>query len=293
MAPKGKTLADLRREIDGIDDALHDLLIRRAATSLATATDKRPDGGNGSLAASLRPAREAAILRRLIERHKGDLPPQVLVRIWREIIAASLMAQAKFHLHVFAGEGHDGFLDLAHAYFGSLTPIRSHARASQVVHACAEEPNSLGLVPLPEAEEQGLAWWGQLAPAGQPGPRIIAKLPFLADGEGTPSAYVIAAIEQELSGDDTTLLAIGVDAGLSRTKLQSLVKEAGFDGKLIAAGRAAEKNLPEDILIEVNGFVGKDDARLKLLAANAGESILRLDPIGGFANPIVLPGAAP
>jgi hypothetical protein len=53
-----------------------------------------------------------------------------------------------------------------------------------------------------------------------------------------------------------------------------------------------EKKAPDEILLEVKGFVGKDDPRLAALAEMAGESIARVVPIGGYANPIVLPRAA-
>jgi len=293
MQEKIGTLEDLRREIDEIDDALHDLLIRRAEVSHAIAKVKQPaaDNGNGALVPALRPAREAAILRRLLARHRGDLPPQVLVRIWREIIAASLSVQSKFQLHVYAAETQPGFADLAHAHFGSLTPIRSHTRPSLVVHACSEEPNSLGIVPLPRIEEPGPAWWAQLAPAGEKGPRVVAKLPFVQDGEDALSAYAIGTVEQEPSGDDTTLLLLEIVPGVSRTTLQSFLKSAGLKGRLIAAGRLQEKNVPDEILVEVDGFIGKDDPRLAKLAKEAEEAIARVAPIGGFANPIMLPAA--
>jgi chorismate mutase len=284
------TLEDLRNEIDQIDDALQDLLIRRAEISHAIAKVKQPTArnGNGALVPALRPAREAAILRRLLMRHKGDLPPRVLARIWREIIAASLRVQSKFHLHVYAGENQTAFADLAHAHFGSLTPIRSHTRPSLVVHACAEEPNSLGIVPLPEIEEAGPAWWAQLAPAGEKGPRVLAKLPFVVDGEDGLCAYAIGMVEQEPSGDDTTLLLLEIAPGVSRTTLQALLKNAGFPARLVAAGRLLEKKVPDELLLEVKGFVGKDDVRLAALTEAAGEVIARVAPIGGFANPVML-----
>ena len=295
MPKQNETLEGLRGEIDEIDDALHDLLIRRAEVSHAIAKVKQPASiqGNGAIAPALRPAREAVILRRLIARHRGDLPPGVLARIWREIIAASLRVQSKFQLHVYAGENQTGFVDLAHAHFGSLTPIRSHTRPSMVVHACAEEPNSLGIVPLPLIEEPGPAWWAQLAPAGEKGPRVVAKLPFLVDGADVLSGYAIGTVEQEPSGEDTTLLLLEIAPGVSRTTLQSLLKNAGLPARLVAAGRLLEKSVPDEILLEVRGFVGKDDPRLAALAEMAGEVIARVVPIGGYANPIVLPRAAP
>src|SRR6185436_11811282 len=77
-----RTLESLRAEIDELDDRIHEALIQRAELSLAVREVK---GGGG---AALRPGREAAILRRLVERHRGALPGAVIVRLWREILAA-------------------------------------------------------------------------------------------------------------------------------------------------------------------------------------------------------------
>jgi chorismate mutase len=287
MGQELSQLNDLRKEIDSIDDTLHDLLIRRAEVSRAIAKVKQPEAGRQpvSLVNALRPAREAAILRRLLARHRGDLPARLIVRIWREIIAASLRVQSKFELHVLAGTE---FFDLARGYFGSLAPIRSHAKPTLVVHACAENFNSIGLLSVPEFEEPGASWWAQLAPAGQPGPRVIAKLPFVVDGEDMPSAYVIGAIEQAPSGDDTTLLLLEIAPGMSRTKLRSFLKDAGLDAVLAATGRLSDKKVPDEVLLAVKGFVAPEDERLKTLAEIAGDSILRIATIGGFANPVAL-----
>lgn len=236
----------------------------------------------------MRPAREALILRRLLARRPVELSPLLVVGIWREIISSSLRAQTSFHAHVFAGDGEAAYVGMARAYLGSETPIRTHGKPSLVIRACAEEQNALGVVPLPLIEEPGPAWWAQLAPAGERGPRIIARLPFVTEDDDAPTAYVIGAIEQEPTGDDTSLLLLEVAPGKSRTKLQDLLNEAGLPARLAAAGRIAEKNVPDEILLEVKGFVGKGDARLETLAKAAGDAIARIVPIGGFANPLVL-----
>ena len=284
------TLDDLRSEIDKIDDALQDLLARRVSLSRAIARAKLSESAAVTLGFAMRPAREALIMRRLLARHAGELAPQLVIGIWREIISSSLRAQTSFRGHVFAGDGEAAYVGMARAYFGSETPIRTHGKPSLVIHACAEDPNALGVVPLPLIEEPGSAWWAQLAPAGEKGPRIIAKLPIVAEDDA-PSAYVIGAIEQEPTGDDTTLLLLEVPPGKSRTRLQVLLKEVGLPGRLAAAGRIAEKNMPDEILLEVSDFVGKGDRRLAALAKAAGDAIARIVPIGGFANPVVLASA--
>jgi len=288
MQPVSGTLEDLRSEIDKIDDALQDLLARRAAISRAVAQVKRPGLSGVSLGSAMRPAREALILRRLLARRSNELSPLLVVGIWREIISSSLRAQTNFHGHVSAGDGETAYVGMARAYFGSETPIRTHGKPSLVLHACAEEENALGVVPLPLIEEGGPAWWAQLAPAGERGPRIIAKLPFVTEDDDAPSAYVIGAIEQEPTGDDTTLLLLEIAPGKRRNKLQALLNEAGLPARLAAAGRIAEKTVPDEILLEVKGFVGKNDTRLTTLAKAAGDAIARIAPIGGFANPVVL-----
>src|SRR5215813_2334776 len=163
-----QSLEDLRSEIDQIDDALQDLLVRRAAVtrSIARVKNGGAEPDHVPLSTALRPAREAVILRRLLARHAGALSPQLVVGIWREIIAASLRAQCEFRAHVYAEGDETAYVGMARAYFGSATPMRTHSKASLVVHACAEERNALGVVPLPQIEEPGASWWAQLAPAG-------------------------------------------------------------------------------------------------------------------------------
>lgn len=77
MTSSDATLQSLRRQIDRIDDQLHDLIMARAALVEQVAAAK-PDSG-----VPLRPGREAEILRRLIARHAGRFPKGALVRIWR------------------------------------------------------------------------------------------------------------------------------------------------------------------------------------------------------------------
>ena len=112
MSKQIETLEGLRGEIDEIDDALQDLLIRRAEVSHAIAKVKQPASvqGNGTIAPALRPAREAAILRRLIARHRGDLPPRV-----REALHERVQEQLPEIVHGITdeiGENIDQLLDI-------------------------------------------------------------------------------------------------------------------------------------------------------------------------------------
>ncbi|MEE8439364.1 MAG: chorismate mutase [Micropepsaceae bacterium] len=290
MSKNTETLGEFRAEIDTLDESLHDLLIRRAEITRAIAKVKQPvTESDGKVPPAIRPAREAQIIRHLLSRHKGDLPRRVIVRIWREIISASLQAQTKFHIHVYTGHDQGAFGDLVHAHFGSLTPVREHSRAAAVVQECAEEIDSLGVVPFPEMEQEGVPWWVQLAPPGQAGPRIIAKLPFiLHPEENQPTAFAIGPAEHEATGEDTTLIRIETEPGLSRAGLTTILRDAGFEANMISAGRITPGCEEGAILLAVEGFVSDQDPRLSAIRSSAGDSVLRIDPVGGFANPIVL-----
>ena len=62
------TLADLRREIDRIDETMHRLLMERSEI-IETLIGVKKTQASGS---AFRPGREADQMRRLAERHHGD-----------------------------------------------------------------------------------------------------------------------------------------------------------------------------------------------------------------------------
>src|SRR5919197_3024524 len=87
----------LRRRLDEIDDHLQDLLIDRAEIVSLVAASKK-DGNQPAF----QPAREAEIIRRLARRHRGSFPVANLVRMWREMLAATVGLQSPFSVAVFA-----------------------------------------------------------------------------------------------------------------------------------------------------------------------------------------------
>jgi len=96
MTRDNSNLSDLRREIDDIDNALHDLLMRRASVVERVKDMKQTAGG-----VKFRPGREAEIMRRLAARHTGPLSRNVVVRIWRELMSAFVSMQGPFVVSVW------------------------------------------------------------------------------------------------------------------------------------------------------------------------------------------------
>src|SRR5438105_2762260 len=148
-------LAELRREIDRIDEEMHALLMERGKIIDRLIKVKQTQE-NGS---AFRPAREAEMMRRLVERHRGILPLDTAEGIWRVIIATFTFVQAPFSVHADLSSGDAQMRDSARFHFGFTVPFVAHVGASAVVAAVSESKGALGLVPSFAAAG---AWWNAL-----------------------------------------------------------------------------------------------------------------------------------
>ena len=146
MSAAQNPLSELRRQIDEIDTALHDLIMRRTEVVQEIAAVKGRTNG----AAFHLPGREAEVIRRLVRRHKGPFPKPALVRIWREMISALIRLQGPFAVAVYAPDDRLAYWDLARDHYGALTPIVAHASTGQVVSAVTEGAAAIGVLPMPE-----------------------------------------------------------------------------------------------------------------------------------------------
>src|SRR5437868_13576415 len=163
-------LAELRKEIDRIDEAMHGLLMERGQIIDRLIASK----GTQESGSAFRPAREADMMRRLVQRHKGILPLDTAESIWRVIISTFTHVQAPFGVHADLSAGDAHMRDSARFHFGFTVPFVAHMGAAAVVAAVAESKDDLGLVPAFAAP--GGAWWTALE--FDTAPKIIARLPF-------------------------------------------------------------------------------------------------------------------
>jgi len=169
---KAPSLAELRREIDRIDEAMHGLLMERGEIiDRLIATKQTQETGS-----AFRPAREADMMRRLVDRHKGILPLDTAESIWRVIISTFTYVQAPFSVHADLSAGDAAVRDSARFHFGFTVPFVPHTDAPSVVAAVSDSRGDLGLVPAFGMAGVG-AWWSALA--SDTAPKIIARLPFV------------------------------------------------------------------------------------------------------------------
>ena len=281
MAEPAPTLDDLRRQIDAIDDQLHDLLMRRTDVVTTIAALKKTD-----LLPAIRPGREALILRRLVERHDGPFPRAILVRLWREILSATTGLQVNFAVTVHVPDDQPGFWDLARDHFGSHTPMTAYRSAKQVVHAVTEGQATVGVLGMPE-EGEADPWWPYLVTQDAQAPRVIARLPFAGRGNArgeNGDALAIGHGEAEATGADRSLLAVEMRSDVSRARVLAVLAGAGLEPSFlipIERKRGGSVNL-----LELEGMVAPKDAVLVAALEQLGDAVDRVFSLGSYARPI-------
>ena len=213
--PAPISLADLRAEIDRIDAAMHGLLMERGEIIGRLIQVKRTSESGSAF----RPAREADMMRRLVERHRGILPLDTAESIWRVIIATFTYVQAPFKVHADMSAGDAAMRDTARFHFGFTVPFVTHIGSSGVVAAIAASQGDLGLVPA-NAVAGAPAWWTALEGDG---PKIIARLPFVerADHPAGLPVYAIARPQPDALVTDVEMWSVRV-AGWSAKAAQAI-----------------------------------------------------------------------
>ena len=265
-------LPALRAELDRIDTAIHDLLMQRAEVVEHVARSGKP--------AAFRPGREASIIRRLLQRHRGNLPPAALVRIWRELLAGTTSMQGGFALSVSDGDTGAALTQLAREHFGGLTPLRVHGSAGQAMADVSQGVASVAVLPFPSDSD---TWWVSLL-HHEPRLYIIARLPFWnARPEGSPTAQslVVASTPPDESGDDRSFLGLECDSDISRARLSSELLAAGLKAETMLLLRLQGSPM-SNVLVEVEGYLTDDDPRLSRL----GSVLRRPVVVGSYALPV-------
>ncbi len=208
-------LADLRIEIDRIDEEMHGLLIKRGEIiDRLIAVKKSEETGS-----AFRPAREADMMRRLVKRHHGNLPLDTAESIWRVIISTFTYVQSPFAVHADLSAGDALMRDSARFHFGFTVPFVPHMGASSVVEAVTESRGDLGLIPAFATAGSG-PWWAALE--FDSAPKIIARLPFVERADH-PAAMPVFVVSR-----------VAADAMVTETEVWSL-RVSGWNGAAVNA----------------------------------------------------------
>jgi chorismate mutase len=221
-SPEKPSLDDLRKEIDRIDEAMHNLLMERGEIIDRLIAVKRSQ----ETGSAFRPVREAEMMRRLVKRHKGILPLDTAESIWRVIISTFTYVQAPFSVHADLSAGDALMRDSARFHFGFTVPFVPHMGAAGVVAAVSASKGDLGLVPALAVASAG-AWWSALE--FDAAPKIIARLPFVerADHPAALPVFVVSKVAADAMATEAGVWSVRV-SGWGAKPAQALAAAADF-----------------------------------------------------------------
>lgn len=265
--PAPPSLAELRKEIDAIDEQVHRLLMARGDIIDRLIQVKQTQ----EVGSAFRPAREASMMRLLVERHRGILPLDTIESIWRVIISTFTYVQAPFAVHADVSVGESAMRDSARFHFGFVVPYVAHFSGAAAVEAVAKSKGDLALV---SAVSSRTAWWNELEADGAP--KIIARLPFLerADHPAALPVFVISRVADDAMVTEVQMWSVRVsgwnaDTARALAPLAEIVAvpDTAFDGAALL------------VSVEGGGF-----EKIKMALLKAGASVRSSALVGSHAT---------
>jgi len=271
--PSPPSLAELRKEIDAIDEGMHRLLMQRGDIIDRLIQVKQTQ----EVGSAFRPAREADMMRRLVERHRGILPLDTVESIWRVIISTFTYVQAPFSVHADVSVSEPAMRDSARFHWGFTVPYVAHFSASAAVEAVAKSKGDLALV---SAISSRTPWWLALETDG--GPKIIARLPFVerADHPAALPVFVVSRVVDSAMATEVETWSVrvsGWNAEIARalSPLAEIVAvpDTAFDGAAL--------------LVSISGTNRLE--KIKLALIQAGASVRSAALVGSHATRYTVP----
>ena len=147
---KKNDLAELRRQIDKIDENIVDLLNQRQTLAKKIGQYKNEQG-----LSLFDPGREGELLAKLKKINRGNLPPKALEHIYREIISASLAAQAPISAGYLGPEGTFSHEAALHQ-FGRSANLLAQESLREVFQGVDRGRFTYGVVPVENSSQGGV-----------------------------------------------------------------------------------------------------------------------------------------
>lgn len=263
--PPGDPIDAIRREIDGIDSTLLSLFAERLQLADKIVALKAPQG------VPIRPGREIEMMRRLIAAAPAPLERELVVELWRALIAANIRRQRVIDVVVGGGRSDPArMFDIARRHFGARTRVQHVGEPQTALLRAAEQPDRcVAVVPWPSAPGVG-SWWPALSESRFSKLHLISGLPILGAIEDDPEACVFAASAPEQAGNDVSMVMIEDP----HHRAQRALAEVGLKGREVARSEPRA-------LLRVEGFVSVDDPRAGAMARSGLE---RVRVLGAYAR---------
>jgi len=273
-------LDQIRQKIDSLDNQIHDLLLERADLIMAISEEKKKAGIQ-----IVQPAREARMIRRLMARHRGPLPEETIVRIWRELVSSVSLLQTGLSVAVYVPQSTPEYWDMARDYFGTILPMQRCENPIAALNLVREGKITFAVLPYPEiSDNTDGTWWHTLIDAIEKDESvsIIQRLPY-GDKENynfeQHPTLVISKSKFGPSDDDYSLVGIKTVDDVSRGKIMELLEKAGFEDSLLFGAS-------KYFIFNTHDYVTPENEKLTALQEILGETG-SAHLLGGYPSPLV------
>jgi chorismate mutase/prephenate dehydratase len=142
-------LAEIRKQIDSIDDQLLELLNRRAVCAQKVAEAKQ---ARGEVESFYRPEREAEVLRRMVANNPGPLSSETVVRFFRELMSGCLALEKPLSV-AFLGPVGTFAQQAAYKHFGHSIQAQPYPAIDEIFRAVESGACQFGVVPVENSTE--------------------------------------------------------------------------------------------------------------------------------------------
>lgn len=281
-------LDELREEINSIDDQMVSLLQKRMGVVSKVAKLKTDNKDTFFI----RSAREADMIKNLIEKAKGSVPLITVVNLWRKIITAANMSEQKLSVAIHNQKNIPDLAYLVKNFYNETVPVRNFDSATKVITELESKKSLIGGFILPDVNSKDEEdWWIRMA-NNKSGLKVFATIPAVqfVDSKGNNvqqdqiRMVAVAIKEAEKSNDDNTLLCLEVNREISRDKIVSILKDKGFKAEILKTSKLQHVDNISFHLVTLDGFYLKEDLK------NFIESDIKphLNVLGHYAKPIVI-----
>lgn len=214
------------------------------------------------------------MLRDLVKKLDGTLPPAAVGTIWRMIISSSLATEQSMSIGVYATPTHDVCYWQAREYFGTFLPIHCFVTAQEVIDNVAYSKVAVGVLPTDDALET--PWW--VRPDEEKNNIFIfARIPFIENNDPlNKPVLAIANVKPEPTEDDVSICAIR--SSLSEQEIIDIFAASGLTPTILSQHHG-------HYLIEVNRFLRQDSKTLRIIETSLSDSG-RLRLLGSYASPM-------
>lgn len=280
-------LSEFRREIDKIDNQIIDLLKERMKIVAQVGEYKRSCNEHFLIKSS----READMVKDLVIKSDGAFPKSTIVSIWRKIITSANMIEQEIKIALHNPTKIADYEYLVKEYYGDFVTIYFHDSVTNIVSSMEKNEAQIGVFALPIeneiAENNVENWWINLA-NNKSNIKVFAKIPFaqnINDHNFARKNLVAVAIkEAEASREDKTLLVIETAKEISKSQLQTAIKDSGFEGHILKTTKLKQVDNINFSLIEVDGFYLQNDEKINTFSKHKTKPYVKV--IGHFPTSI-------